>query len=119
MRICFEMCVCTLLNANPVVERVGAYVLKGKENCVQERPTTVSIVMLLLERASLVTRPAEPHRTYGQRQCVPAAEVAALQFHAPSTGGAPHARFIWGSSSVRPPVVRIAPPRTIGGSRLA
>jgi hypothetical protein len=25
------MCVCTLLNANPVVERVGAYALEGKK----------------------------------------------------------------------------------------
>ena len=28
------MCVCTLLNANPVMERVGAYALEGKKNCV-------------------------------------------------------------------------------------
>jgi len=28
---CFEMCVCTLLNVNPVVKRVGAYALEGKK----------------------------------------------------------------------------------------
>jgi len=34
MRICFKMCVCTLLNANPVMERVGAYALEGKKKTV-------------------------------------------------------------------------------------
>jgi len=32
MQIRFEMCVCTLFNANPVVEGVGAHALKGKNN---------------------------------------------------------------------------------------
>ena len=31
MQIRFEMCVCTLLNANPVVEGVGAHALKGRK----------------------------------------------------------------------------------------
>jgi hypothetical protein len=31
-QIRIEMCVCTLFNANPVVERVGAHALKGKNN---------------------------------------------------------------------------------------
>jgi len=31
-KIHIEMCVCTLLNANPVVERVGAHALEGKNN---------------------------------------------------------------------------------------
>jgi hypothetical protein len=31
-QIHIEMCVCTLLNVNPVVERVGAYALEGKNN---------------------------------------------------------------------------------------
>ncbi|KAG0520160.1 hypothetical protein BDA96_08G049600 [Sorghum bicolor] len=32
MQIRFEICVCTLLNANPVVEGVGAHALKSKNN---------------------------------------------------------------------------------------
>jgi hypothetical protein len=32
MQIRIEMCVCTLLNANPMVERVRAHALKGKKN---------------------------------------------------------------------------------------
>jgi len=31
-QIRIEMCVCTLLNVNPVVERVGAHVHEGKNN---------------------------------------------------------------------------------------
>ena len=31
MRICIEMCVCTLLNANPMVGVLGAHALKGKK----------------------------------------------------------------------------------------
>ena len=33
MRNCFEMCVCTLLKANPMGERVRTYAFKGKKNC--------------------------------------------------------------------------------------
>jgi hypothetical protein len=32
MQIHFEMCVCALLNTNPVVEGVGAHVFKDKNN---------------------------------------------------------------------------------------
>jgi hypothetical protein len=32
MQIRFEMCVCTLFNANLVMEGVGAHALKGKNN---------------------------------------------------------------------------------------
>ena len=31
MRNCFEMCVCTLLNANPMGGRLRAYAVKGKK----------------------------------------------------------------------------------------
>ena len=33
MRICIEMCVCTLLNVNLTVEKVRAYALKSKKFC--------------------------------------------------------------------------------------
>ena len=38
MRNCFEMCVYTLLKANPMDGRVRAYALKGKKNCVPSSP---------------------------------------------------------------------------------
>ena len=57
-------------------------------------------VMLTLTSLRVVTRLDESHCTYGQRQCAPAAEVAAVHVHAASAGGSPHACFIWRSSAV-------------------